>query len=70
MLRERATAHYMVACAPRAAFNRPQSKTELDPKLTKVANLYAGSPAVRSASDKGSAIDAWKATAAHIPLIV
>ena len=52
---------------PSIARNR---KTELDPELTKVANLYAGSPAVRSASDKGSAIDAWKATAAHIPLIV
>ncbi len=47
-----------------------QRTTGLDPKLTKVADLYAGSPAVRSASDKGSAIDAWKATAAHIPLIV
>jgi hypothetical protein len=45
-------------------------RPDFAPKLTKVANLYAGSPAVRSASDKGSAIDAWKATAAHIPLMV
>jgi hypothetical protein len=47
-----------------------QRTTRLDPKPTKVSSLYAGSPAVRSASDKGSAIDAWKPTAAHIPLIV
>jgi DNA invertase Pin-like site-specific DNA recombinase len=34
------------------------------------AGDYAGRPAVRSASDKGSAIDAWRPAAAHIPPMV
>ena len=41
-----------------------------DPKPTKAARIYAGSPAVVSASDKGAAIDAWISKAAHIPLIL
>lgn len=58
-----------VCAASRHSIARSQT-TGLDPKLSQVASRYAGSPAVRSASDKGSAIDAWKPTAAHIPLMV